>query len=110
MFQEWRDKHSKFSLNLTNSLLPNRGIHTAHRFCDSGVKPLIILDLSAQIKASGNVNGITMEWMGLSMKPDQFLKLAKAAKLEFRIGTTSLPLTDKHVEIIHNFANQITVQ
>jgi len=65
---------------------------------------------SAQIKASGNVNGITMEWMGLSMKPDQFLKLAKAAKLEFRIGTTSLPLTDKHVEIIHNFANQITVQ
>jgi hypothetical protein len=65
---------------------------------------------SAQIKAGGNVNGITMEWMGLSMKPDQFLKLAKAAKLEFRIGTTSLPLTDRHVEIIHNFANQITVQ
>lgn len=65
---------------------------------------------SAQIKASGNLNGIMMEWMGLSMKPDQFLKLAKAAKLEFRIGSTSLPLTDKHVEIIHNFANQITVQ
>ena len=65
---------------------------------------------SAQIKAAGNVNGMTMEWMGISMKPDQFLKLAKAAKLEFRIGTTSLPLTDKHVEIIHNFANKITVQ
>ena len=65
---------------------------------------------SAQIKASGNVNGITMEWMGYSMKPDQFLKLTKAAKLEFRLGATSLPLTDKHVEIIHNFANKITVQ
>ena len=65
---------------------------------------------SAQIKASGNVNGITMEWMGYSMKPDQFLKLSKAAKLEFRIGATSLPLTDKHVEIIHNFASKITVQ
>jgi hypothetical protein len=64
---------------------------------------------SAQIKAAGNVNGITMEWMNLSMKPDQFLKLAKAAKLEFRIGTTSLPLTDKHMEIIHNFADHITV-
>jgi len=44
------------------------------------------------------------------MKPDQFLKLAKAAKLEFRIGNTSLPLNDRHIEIIHNFANQITVQ
>lgn len=65
---------------------------------------------SAQIKAGGNVNGITMEWMNLSMKPDQFLKLAKAAKLEFRIGTTSLPLTDRQLEIIHNFANHITVK
>jgi hypothetical protein len=65
---------------------------------------------SAQIKAGGNMNGITMEWMNLSMKPDQFLKLAKAAKLEFRIGTTSLPLTDRQLEIIHNFANKITVQ
>jgi len=65
---------------------------------------------SAQIKAAGNVNGITMEWMNIFMKPDQFLKLAKAAKLEFRVGTTSLPLTDKHVEIIQNFANKITVQ
>jgi hypothetical protein len=65
---------------------------------------------SARIKAGGNLNGMTMEWMGLTMKPDQFLKFAKAAKLEFRIGTTSLPLTDKHVEIIHDFANKITVQ
>lgn len=65
---------------------------------------------SALIKAAGNVDGIMMEWMGVSMKPDQFLKLAKATKLEFRLGATSLPLTDKHLEIIHNFANKITVQ
>jgi len=65
---------------------------------------------SAQIKAGGDLTGVTMEWMSLTMKPDQFLKLAKAAKLEFRIGNTSLPLNDRHIEIIHNFANQITVQ
>lgn len=75
-----------------------------------GVGVQVPVPQSAQIKAGGNLNGITMEWMGLSMKPDQFLKVAKAAKLEFRIGTTSLPLTDRHVEIIHNFVNQLTVQ
>lgn len=64
---------------------------------------------SAQIKAGGNLNGVTLEWMSTSMKADQFLKLAKAAKLEFRVGNTSLPLNDRHLEIVHNFANQITV-
>ena len=64
---------------------------------------------SAQIKGGGNLNGVTMEWMGLSMKPDRFLKLAKAAKLEIRIGNTSLPLNDRQTEIAHNFASQITL-
>jgi hypothetical protein len=79
--------------------------NTADQFVE-----LMPVPQSAQIKAAGNLNGITMEWMGISMKPDQFLKLAKAMKLEFRIGNTSLPLSDRHVEIIHNFANQITAR
>ena len=90
-----------------NANAQGSGIHTGG---NPNVGIQVPLPQSAQIKGGGNVNGITLEWMSLTMKPDQFLKLAKAAKLEFRIGTTSLPLSERHVEIIHNFANQITVQ
>ncbi len=100
--------------NLSSSVMKGETVKGVDTFFVVGGNPNLVVQVavppSARIKASGNLNGITMEWMNLSMKPDQFLKLAKAAKLEFRIGTTSLPLTDKHVEIIHNFANKITVQ
>lgn len=99
---------------LTNTVMKGETKNGVDSFFAAGGNPNLGMQVpvpkSAQIKAGGNLNGITMEWMGLSMKPDQFLKPAKAAKLEFRIGTTSLPLSDRHVEIIHNFANQITVQ
>lgn len=100
--------------NLTNTVMKGETNKGVDSFFVVGGNPNLGMQVdvppSARIKAGGNLNGITMEWMNLSMKPDQFLKFAKAAKLEFRIGTTLLPLTDKHVEIIHNFANQITVQ
>lgn len=86
------------------------GIHTDAVGGNPGVGVQVPVPQSAQLKAGGNLNGMTMEWMGLSMKFDQFLKLAQAAKLELRIGAISMPLTDRHVEIIHNFANQITVR
>lgn len=100
--------------NLSNTVMKGQTKNGVDSFFTVGGNPNVGVQVpvpqSAQIKAGGNLNGITMEWMAFSMKPDQFLKPAKAAKLEFRIGTTSLPLTDRHVEIIHNFANQITVQ
>jgi hypothetical protein len=99
---------------LTNMVMKGETRNGVDSFFAVGGNPNVGMQVpvppSAQIKAGGNLNGITMEWMGISMKPDQFLKLAKAGKLEFRIGTTSLPLTDRQMEIIHNFANQITVQ
>ena len=99
---------------LTNTVMKGQTKNGVDSFFVVGGNPYLGMQVpvpqSAQIKAGGNLNGVTMELMGLSMKPDQFLKLAKAAKLEFRIGTTSLQLTERHVEIIHNFANQITVQ
>ena len=99
---------------LTHTVMKGETKNGVDSFFAAGGNPNLGMQVpvpqSAQIKAGGNLNGITMEWMGLSMKPDPFLKLAKAAKLEFRIGTTSLQLTERHVEIIHNFANQITVQ
>ena len=99
---------------LTNMVMKGETKNGVDSFFAAGGNPNVGMQVpvpqNAQIKAGGNLNGVTMEWMALSIKPDQFLKLAKAAKLEFRIGTTLLPLTDRHVEIIHNFANQITVQ
>ena len=100
--------------NLSNMVMKGESKNGVDNFFAVGGNPNVGIQVavpqSAQIKAGGDLTGITMEWMSLTMKPDQFLKLAKAAKLEFRIGTTSLPLNDRHVEIIHNFANQITVQ
>jgi hypothetical protein len=100
--------------NLSNSVMKGETVKGVDTFFVVGGNPNLGVQVdvppSARIKAGGNLNGITMEWMNLSMKPDQFLKLAKAAKLEFRIGATSLPLTDKQVEIVHNFANKIIVQ
>ena len=74
----------------------------------SGIGVQVPVPASAQIKAGGSLNGITMEWMSLSMKPDQFLKFSKGAKLELQIGHTSIKLNDRQTEIIHNFASQIT--
>jgi hypothetical protein len=100
--------------NLTNMVMKGETKNDVDTFFAAGGNPNVGMHVpvpqSAQIKSGGSVNGITMEWMGLSMKPDQFQKLAKAAKAEIRIGNTSLPLNDRHLEIIHNFATQITVQ
>jgi len=100
--------------NLTNMVMQGETKNGVDSFFAAGGNPnrgmQVPVPQSAQIKAAGNLNGITMEWMGLSMKPDQFLKPAKASKLEFRIGTTLIALNDRQVEIIHNFANQITLQ
>jgi hypothetical protein len=65
---------------------------------------------TAKIKAGGNLNGKTMEWMTLGMKPDPFLKLLKPTKLEIRIGDSTFPLKESHLQILQNFVNQITPQ
>jgi len=100
--------------NLTNTVMKGETKNGADSFVAVGGNPNLGIQVpvpqSAKIKAGGNLNGVTMEWMGISLKPDQFLKLAKATKLELRIGSTVLPFDDRHLEIIHNFAQQITVQ
>jgi hypothetical protein len=99
---------------LSNTVMKGETKNGVDNFFAVGGNPNVGMQVpvpqSAQIKSGRNMNGITMEWMGLSMKPDQFLKFAKATKLEFRIGNTPLTLNDRHMEIIRNFANQITVQ
>lgn len=62
----------------------------------------------ALVKGGGNVNALTMEMMSLSMKPDDFLKVAGSTKLELKIGNTLIPLNDRQVAIVRSFAEQIT--
>jgi len=99
--------------NLSNTVMKGETKNGVDSFFAVGGNPNVGMQVpvpqSAQIKGGGNLNGVTMEWMGLSMKPDQFLKLAKAARLEIRIGNTSLTLNDRQTEIVHNFASQITL-
>jgi hypothetical protein len=97
--------------NLTKIILKGETKNGIDSFFVVGGNPKVAIEVpvpqSAQIKASDNLNGVRMEWMGLSMKPEQFLKLAKARKLEFRIGRTLLTLNERQREIVHNFARQI---
>jgi hypothetical protein len=63
---------------------------------------------SAAIRVGGSMTGMTMELLTLQLKPEQFLKLASAANIRFKIGTTILTPTDRHIDVIHNFAEQLT--
>jgi hypothetical protein len=63
---------------------------------------------TAQIRAGRNLSGKTMEWLGITIKTEQFLKLANATKLEWLIKTSTFTLDDRQLDIVHNFAKQIT--
>ena len=66
---------------------------------------------SAKIKSSGNgVNGLSLEWMSLDMKSEQFLTIAKAKTLGFRLGNSSFTFSDGQMNIIRAFVDQITLK
>jgi hypothetical protein len=66
---------------------------------------------NAQIKSTGNgVTGLSMEWIGVDMKPEQFFKLAKSKTIELRLGNSSFTFSDTQMNIIRNLANAITPQ
>jgi hypothetical protein len=68
------------------------------------------LPQGAAIRAGGTMTGMTMELLTLQLKPDQFLKLAAGNNIRFKIGSTILTPTNRHIEVIHNFAQQLTPQ
>jgi hypothetical protein len=67
----------------------------------------ILLPLSAKIRDGNNVNGLFMEWMLTDMKPEQFLKIANAKKVEFRLGNTSFGFTENQMDTVRDFASRI---
>jgi hypothetical protein len=67
----------------------------------------ISLPLSAKVRDGDNVNGLFMEWMFIDMKPEQFLKIANAKKVEFRLGNTSFEFTEDQMNTVRDFASRI---
>jgi hypothetical protein len=68
------------------------------------------LPQGAAIRLGGSMTGMTMELLTLQLRPDQFLKLGTATNIRFKVGSTILTPTNRHVEVIHNFAQQLTPQ
>lgn len=66
---------------------------------------------SAEIKLKGNgVSGLSLEWMEIDIKPEQFFKLAKSKTMALRLGKSSFTFTEAQMNIIRNFATAITLQ
>ena len=57
---------------------------------------------------SGDVNGLTMEWLDINMKANQFAKIATAKKVEFQLGSNAFELDETHMAIISEFLAKIT--
>jgi hypothetical protein len=49
-----------------------------------------------------------MEWLDITLKTEQFLKLPNATKLEFRIKDSTFTLDDRQLDVFRDFAKQIT--
>jgi hypothetical protein len=89
---------------------------------NNGVESFFVVDTSlrvgvqvpvpktAQIRAGRNLDGKTMEWLGITIKTEEFLKLANATKLELLIKNSTFTLDGRQLDVVHNFAKQITVQ
>ncbi len=58
--------------------------------------------------ASGDVNGLTMEWLDINMKANQFAKIVAAKKVEFQLGSNAFELDENHMAIMSEFAAKIT--
>lgn len=62
---------------------------------------------SAQVKASGGVNGLFMEQIFVELKPDQLLKIARAKQVEMQLGMTRVKLTDEYLSTIRDFNSRL---
>jgi hypothetical protein len=65
---------------------------------------------AAKIRGGDNLNKKILEVMGLTLKPEQFLTLARAAKLELRLRNSSFTLDDQQMDVVRNFAKQVNLQ
>lgn len=59
---------------------------------------------SAKVRnASGEVNGLTMEWLNMDIKTDQLGKILAAQKVEFQLGSSAFELNETHFDILRDF-------
>ena len=77
---------------------------------DPNIGMQVPLPQGAVIRAGGTMNGMTMELLTLQLKPEQFLKMATSPSIRFKIGSTILTPTNRHIDVIRNFAEQVTAK
>ncbi len=98
--------------SLSNTIMKSEAKRGLDTFYATGGSPNVGMQVpipqSAQIRNDPGLSGLTMELMMLALKPEQFLKFANSPKIAFRVGDITLSLNDRHVEIVRNFAQQIT--
>jgi hypothetical protein len=76
---------------------------------DSAVQSIQLrIPQGALIKAAGTMKGTIMELMTYSPKVDAFLKSAHAARMNFRLGTSTFSPNDRQLNIIHRFVDLLT--
>ena len=62
----------------------------------------------ARVRAGRDIDQLFMEWLTAELKSEQFAKIAKAAKLEFQIGKTTVEFTESQLNTIRAFVSTIT--
>jgi hypothetical protein len=62
----------------------------------------------AQLRTTTPIGEMTMEWLQLMIKPEQFARLAQAQQVELRFGSTRVVLNDVHKSIIREFTAAVT--
>jgi hypothetical protein len=76
---------------------------------DGSIQPVQLrIPQGALIKAVGTMKGTIMELLSYTPKPDAFLRSAHAARMNFRIGTSTISPNDRQLNIIHRFVDLLT--
>jgi hypothetical protein len=76
---------------------------------DSSMLPVQLhIPQGALIKSGGTMAGTIMELLSYAPKPDAFLKSARAARMNFRLGTSTIGPNDRQLSIIHRFVEMLT--
>ena len=62
---------------------------------------------TAQVRGSKGVEGLIMEGLFIDIKPEQFLKIARAKKVEFQLGDTKFEFAENQMNMIRDFVSRI---
>jgi hypothetical protein len=77
---------------------------------ERGLGLQVPIPAGATVRNAQGVNGLTMEMLVFAFKPDQLEKIAGAKQVEFRLGDTTLAVTEGQMTILRDFASRLRPQ